>query len=143
MALDITDYLLDIFEYLCETACLHLIYCIPRLMSSKPTPKAHALWTDTGITWLITFFYEHQAEGTDRGFEKLIYIAAAEDLPPPSQRRREKLGNLQMAMDKGKNYLLTLLSVAQKLAQTGLCISGLIWICLESKSQWGSVLTTC
>ena len=62
MALDITDYLPDIFEYLCETACLHLVHCIPRLMSLKATPKAHASWTDTDITWLISFLYEHQAE---------------------------------------------------------------------------------
>ena len=109
MALDINNYLPDIFKYLCETARLHLVYCIPRLMSSKPTPKAHVSWTDTNITWLISFLYEHWTEGTDGGFKKSTYVAAAEDLAP--QRRREKLGELQMAMDKGKiQFIIGLLA---------------------------------
>ena len=90
MALDITDYLPDIFEYLCETAHLHLVHCIPRLMSLKATPKAHASWTDTDITQLISFLYEHQAEGTDRGFKKSTYIAGAEDLAPHHYKEQEK-----------------------------------------------------
>ena len=90
MALDITDYLPDIFEYLCETARLHLVHCIPRLMYSKATPKAHASWTDTDITRLISFLYEHWAEGTDRGFKKSTYIAAAEDLAPHHYKGGEK-----------------------------------------------------
>ena len=90
MALDITDYLPDIFEYLCETAHLHLVHCIPRLMSSKATPKAHASWTDTDNTQLISFLYEHWAQGTDGRYKKSTYIAAAEDLAPHHHKGEEK-----------------------------------------------------
>ena len=84
------NYFCRVFEYLCETAHLHLVHCIHRLMSLKATPKAHASWTDTDITWLISFLYKHQAEGTDGGFKKSTYIAAAEDLAPHHHKGGEK-----------------------------------------------------
>ena len=139
MAFDINNHLPDIFEYLCETACLHLVYCIPRLMSSKPTPKAHASWTDTNITQLISFLYEHQAEGTDRGFKKSTYVAAAEDLAPHCHKGGEKNWEsckwqwTKVRSNSSSDYLLMLLLIAQKLAQTCLYLSGFIWICLGSK----------
>jgi hypothetical protein len=107
MALDITDYLPDVFQYLRETARLHLVHCIPILMSSKPPPKAHASWTDTDITRLITFLYDHRAEGTDGGFKKSTYVAAAEDLAPYRNKGGEKnWETCKRQWTKVKNYLI-------------------------------------
>ena len=113
MALDITDYLPDIFEYLCETARLHLVHCIPRLTSLKATPKAHASWTDTDITQLISFLYEHWAEGTDGGFKK-----STRSLRCPTLSGRTQLDN---NVSRIQFFLVNLCIIFQSLSS---CNSG-------------------